>query len=41
MEINTSQEIQIVNSRVAHMTIGDAITTKGRKRVLQKEIWSQ
>ena len=37
MEINTSQDMQMVNSSVAHMTIGDNMRTNGRMRVLQKE----
>jgi hypothetical protein len=41
MEIKTSQEMQIVKSRVAHMTTGLASITKGRMKVLQKETWFQ
>ena len=41
MEINTSQEMQMVKRSVAHMTIGDRIKTNGRKSVLQNETWSQ
>jgi hypothetical protein len=37
IEIKTSQDMQIVKSRVAHMTTGLMITTKGRKNVRQKE----
>jgi len=37
MEIRTSQDIQMVNSNVAHMTIGDTIMKKGRSSVLQND----
>ena len=37
MDIKTSQEMQIVNSSVAHITIGDTIMKKGRSSVLQKD----
>lgn len=37
MEMRTSQEIHIVNSSVAHMTIGLINTTNGRKSVRQNE----
>jgi hypothetical protein len=37
IEIKTSQDMQIVKSKVAHMTTGLMITTKGRKNVRQKE----
>jgi len=41
IEIKTSHEIQIVNNRVAHITTGLAITTNGRSKVRQKDMWSQ
>ena len=37
MEIKTSQDTQMVKSKVAHMTTGIMITTKGRRNVRQKE----
>lgn len=37
MEMRTSQDMQMVNSSVAHMTIGDTIMKNGRNNVLQKE----
>ena len=39
MEIPTSQEMQVVKRRVAHMTAGDLSMTKGRKIVFKNETW--
>jgi hypothetical protein len=41
MEINTSHEIQIVKSSVAHITTGLMSTTNGRMKVRQNETWLQ
>jgi len=41
IEIKTSHDMQIVNRSVAHITIGDRMSTKGRRRVLQKDTRSQ
>lgn len=39
MEIPTSQEIQVVNRRVAQSTAGEASMAKGRNTVLRNEMW--
>lgn len=41
IEIRTSQEIQIVNNSVAHITTGLANVANGRRNVRQNETWSQ
>jgi hypothetical protein len=41
IEMRTSQEMQIVKSRVAHATIGERIMKKGLRMVLQNETLSQ
>jgi hypothetical protein len=41
IEMRTSHEMQVVNSRVAHATIGDVIKVNGRIIVRQKDVLSQ
>lgn len=38
IEMSTSQEMQIVNNNVAHITTGDSMSTNGRSSVLQKDM---
>lgn len=41
IEMSTSQEMQVVNSRVAQETIGEPRKKNGRMRVRQKDVLSQ